>query len=120
MCVAVLALTVVAVAAIPSGAASSPSAKFCSAYTKISGGKTQPTPKQAKALAAKFKAAGNQAPAKVKSAANTIVGVLNKLGSISSSNAADLGKFYTSADFRKYGQAIGTFFKYASACASAP
>jgi hypothetical protein len=47
------------------------------------------------------------------------VGVLNKLGSISSSNPADLGKFYTSADFRKYGQAIGTFFKYASGCASA-
>jgi Tol biopolymer transport system component len=116
MFVAVLALAVVAVAAVPSGAASSPSAKFCSAYTKISGGSDQPTPKQAKALAARFKAAGKQAPAKVKSAANTIVGVLNKLGSISSANPADLGKFYTSADFRKYGQAIGTFFKYASAC----
>ena len=98
--------------AIPSGAASTPTPKFCAAYQKISGASDQPTPKQAKALGAKFKAAGKQAPAKVKSAANTIVGVLNKLGDISASNAADLGKFYTSADFRKYGQAVGTFFKY--------
>ena len=80
MFVAVLALTVVAVAAIPSGAASSPSAKFCSAYTKISGGSDQPTPKQAKALAAKFKAAGKQAPGNVKSAANTHRGRAQQAG----------------------------------------
>jgi len=114
--VAVLALAAIAAVAIPAGAASSPSSKFCSAYTKISGGSDQPSPKQAKALAAKFKAAGKQAPAKVKAASNTIVSVLTKLGDISASNAADLGKFYTSQDFRKYGQAIGTFFKYASTC----
>lgn len=117
--VAVLALATVAAVAIPAGAASTPSPKFCAAYVKISGASDQPTPKQAKALGAKFKAAGKQAPANVKAAANTIVGVLNKLGDISASNAADLGKFYTSADFRKYGQAIGTFFKYASACDTA-
>ncbi len=113
---AVLALATIAVVAIPAGAAGAPSPKFCSAYAKISGGSDQPTPKQAKALAAKFKAAGKQAPAKVKSAANTIVSVLSKLGNITAGNAADLGKFYTSADFRKYGKAIGTFFKYTSAC----
>ncbi len=116
---AAVALMSVGAAVVPAGAASSPNGKFCSAYTKISGASDQPTPKQAKALAARFKAAGKQAPADVKAAANTIVGVLDKLSKITTSNAADLGKFYTSQDFRKYGQAIGKFFRYASACDSA-
>jgi hypothetical protein len=114
-----LAFGAVAALAIPASAADAPSAKFCTAYTKISGANDQPTPKQAKALAAKFKAAGKEAPGNVKAAANRIVSVLTKLGGISASNAADLGKFYTSQDFRKYGQAIGTFFKYASTCDAA-
>ncbi|HEY3671552.1 MAG TPA: hypothetical protein VGN51_11505 [Acidimicrobiia bacterium] len=121
LCVALLALlafAAVAASAIPAGAADAPSPKFCSSYTKISGS-DQPTPTQAKALVARYMAAGKHAPGNVKTATKTIVGTLKKLASLSSSNPVDIGKFYTSADFRKYGQAIGTFFKYASACDSA-
>jgi hypothetical protein len=110
------------VATVPAGAAAAPSAKFCTAYEKISGASgnngSTPGPKQAAALVAKFKAAGNQAPAKVKAAANNIVGVLNKIAHISPSDAGDLASFYRSADFRKYGKAIGTFFAYGSTCAT--
>jgi hypothetical protein len=120
LCAAVLALVAVGVATIPAGAASTPSAKFCTAYEKISGASgnngTTPGPKEAAALASKFKAAANQAPAKVKAAANNIVGVLNKIARISPSDAGDLANFYRSADFRKYGKAVGTFFAYASTC----
>ncbi len=116
--VAVFALAAVAAVAIPAGAADAPSAKFCSAFEKISSGDKQPTPKQAKALAARFKAAASQAPAKVKAAGNTIVSVLNRLGDISANSAADLGKFYTSSDFKKYGKSIGTFFAYGATCTS--
>jgi len=119
--VALFALVAVGVATIPAGAADAPSAKFCTAYEKISGASgsngTTPDPKEAAALASKFKAAGNQAPAKVKAAANRIVGVLNKIADISPSDASDLADFYKSGDFRKYGKAIGTFFAYASTCA---
>ena len=45
-------------------------------------------------------------------------GVLSKIRDISPTNAGDLAKFYTSADFRKYGQAIGTFFSYGATCAT--
>ena len=122
LCVAMLALAAVGAMAIPAGAAGSPSAKFCSAYNKISGASgsngNSPSPKQAGALAGRFKAAAKQAPAKVKAAGNTIVSVLNKISDISPSNAGDLAKFYTSADFRKYGKAIGTFFAYGATCPS--
>jgi hypothetical protein len=122
LCVAMLALAAVAAVAMPAGAANSPSAKFCSAYAKISGASgsngSSPTPKQAAAIAAKFKAAAKLAPAKVKSAGNTIVSVLNKIADISPSDAGDLAKFYTSADFKKYGKAVGTFFAYAATCTS--
>jgi hypothetical protein len=118
--VAMLALSAVAGLAIPAGAADGPSSKFCSAYSKISGASgsngNTPSPKQAGALASKFKAAAKQAPAKVKAAGNTIVSVLNSIADISPSDAGDLAKFYTSADFRKYGKAIGTFFAYGSTC----
>jgi hypothetical protein len=122
LCAAMLALSAVAVVAIPAGAADGPSAKFCSAYSKISGASgsngNTPGPKQAGALAVKFKAAAKQAPAKVKAAGNRIVSVLNSIADISPSNAGDLAKFYSSADFRKYGKAIGTFFAYGSTCAT--
>ncbi|MDQ1429478.1 MAG: hypothetical protein QOF40_80 [Actinomycetota bacterium] len=122
VCVAMFALAAVAATAIPAGAADAPSAKFCSAYAKISGASgnngTSPTPKQAGALVARFKAAAQQAPPSVKSAGNTIVAVLSKIAKISPTNAGDLGKFYASADFRKYGKAIGTFFGYAATCST--
>src|SRR5882757_2770627 len=121
LCVALLAFGAVAALAIPAGAADAPSAKFCTAFTKISGASgnngESPSPKNAAKIAAQFKAAGKQAPANVKAATNTIVGVLGTIAKISPSNAADLGKFYTSADFKKYGKAVGTFFKFASNCA---
>jgi hypothetical protein len=120
LCAAVLAFVAVGMATIPAGAADTPNAKFCTAYEKISGASgnngSTPTPKEAAALASKFKAAGNQAPAKVKAAANTIVGVLGKIARISPSNAGDLASFYKSSDFRKYGKAVGTFFVFASTC----
>jgi hypothetical protein len=122
VCVAVLALSALAAVAVPAGAAAAPSAKFCSAYNKISGASgsngNTPTPKQAGKLAARFKAAAKQAPAKVKSAGNTIVSVLKKIAHISPSNVGDLSKFYRSADFRKYGAAVGTFFTYGATCSS--
>jgi hypothetical protein len=122
LCAALLAVAAVAAVAIPAGAADAPSAKFCSAYAKISGASgtngNTPNPKQAGALAAKFKAAAKQAPANVKSAGNAIVSVLNKIADISPTNSGDLAKFYTSADFKKYGKAIGTFFSYAATCTS--
>ena len=118
---AFLAASVLAVLA-GSAHASVPAAnsKFCNAVAKItaSGNKSStPTPKEASALASKFKAAANQAPAKVKAAGNTIVSVLNKIGH-SGSNAADLANFYKSNDFKKYTKAVGTFFAYATTCAS--
>ena len=119
-CVAMLVMGAVAALAIPAGAADAPSAKFCSAYSKISGasgsnGQT-PGPKEAAKLVARFKATGREAPSNVKSATNTITGVLGRIAKISPSNAADLGKFYSSADFKKYGKAIATFFTFASQC----
>jgi hypothetical protein len=121
-CVAMLVIGAVAALAMPAGAASAPSAKFCTAYAKISGASgsngESPSPKDAAKIAARFKAAGKEAPGNVKAATNTIVGVLGTIAKISPSNAADLGKFYTSADFKKYGTAIGTFFRFASRCAS--
>jgi hypothetical protein len=121
-CVAMLVVGAVAALAIPATAATAPSAKFCSAYAKISGASgsngESPSPKDAAKIAARFKAAGKEAPANIKAASNTIVGVLGTIAKISPKNAADLGKFYTSADFKKYGTAIGTFFRFASQCAS--
>jgi hypothetical protein len=118
---AVLAASVLAVLAGPAHA-SVPTAnsKFCKAAAKISASTNEgntPTPKEASALASKFKAAANQAPAKVKSAGNTIVSVLKKIGH-SGANAADLANFYRSSDFKKYGKAIGTFFAYVATCPS--
>lgn len=122
LCVALLALAAVAAVAVPAGAADAPSAKFCTAFDKISGasgsnGET-PTPKQAGAIAAKFKAAAKHAPAKIKAAGNTIVSVLRKIAEISPGNAGDLTKIYTSSDFKNYGKAVSTFFVYGSGCAS--
>ncbi len=122
LCAAVLALVAVGVATIPAGAADAPSAKFCTAYEKISGASgnngSTPSPKEAAALASKFKAAAKQAPAKVKAAGNTIVSVLRTIAHISPSDAGDLANFYRSGDFKKYGKAVGTFFAYASTCTS--
>lgn len=122
LCVATLALFAVAAVAMPAGAASAPSTKFCAASDKISGVRgsngSTPTPKQAGALAAKYKAAAKLAPAKVKSAGNTIVSVLNKIKDINPSNAGDLAKFSTSSDFKNYGKAVGTFFAYSAKCTS--
>jgi hypothetical protein len=121
LCVAMLAVAAVAALAIPAGAADAPSAKFCTAVSKISGASgsngNSPSPKDAAKIAAKFKAAGKAAPGNVKAATNTIVGVLSKIAKISPTNAADLGKFYTSADFKKYGKAVGTFFAFSAKCA---
>ena len=122
LCAAVLALAVLGVATIPAGAADAPSAKFCAAYAKISGASgnngSTPSPKDAAALASKFKAAAKQAPAKVKAAGNTITGVLSTIAHIRPSDAGDLANFYRSGDFKKYGKAVGTFFAYASTCTS--
>jgi len=120
LCVAVLALAALAAVAIPAGAADTPSTKFCTAYKKISGASgsngNTPAPKQAGALAARFKAASKQAPAKVKAAGATIVSVLNKIAEINPSNASDAAKFYRSSDFKKYGKAVGTFFAFGATC----
>ena len=77
-----------------------------------------PSPKDAAALASKFKAAAKQAPAKVKAAGNTITGVLSSIAHIRPSDAGDLANFYRSGDFKKYSKAVGTFFAYASTCTS--
>ena len=121
-CVVLLAFGAVAALALPAGAADTPSAKFCTAVTKLSGASSStgdsPSPKNAAKIANQFKAAGKEAPGNVKAATNTIVGVLNKVAKISPSNSADLSKFYTSADFKKYGKAVGTFFAFAAKCAT--
>jgi hypothetical protein len=121
LCVAMLVFGAVGALALPAGAADAPSAKFCTAYSKISGASSSgdsPSPRNAAKIASQFKAAGKEAPASVKSATNTITSVLSTIAKINPSNASDLGKFYTSADFKKYGKAIGTFFAFAARCAS--
>jgi len=75
-----------------------PARKFCSAYTKISGRERSADAEASeKRWRRSSRQPGKEAPGNVKAAANRIVSVLTKLGGISASNAADLGKFYTSA-----------------------
>jgi spermidine/putrescine-binding protein len=120
LCVAILALSTVAVVAIPAGAASSPSAKFCAAAAKIGSGNNsgQPTPKQAAKTYKQFQAAAKYAPKKVKSAGKNIASLLKKVADINPSNVTDLAKFYTSGSFKGYAKAVVTFFTYSARCTS--
>jgi hypothetical protein len=122
LCVAMLALAMTAVLAVPAGAAvpASPSAKFCAATAKIGAASNGNSPTQAEAAKTykAFKTAGKYAPPKVKAAANKIASVLSKIATIKPSNASDLAKLYTSTDFKAYGKAVATYFKYAATCSS--
>jgi hypothetical protein len=120
VCVAMFALAAVAAAAIPAGAADTPSAKFCSAVAKIGSGDSSgnPTPQQAAKNYKQFQAAAKYAPANVKKAGNTIASLLKKVSEIKPSNAGDLAKFYTSNDYKGYAKAVVTFFTFSGQCAT--
>jgi hypothetical protein len=113
---AVLAVSALAVLAIPASA-SVPAAntKFCKAAAKIGDTSGSPdfSPTRAKQIRSQFKAAAKYAPGKVKSAINTISGLLGTIAG--TSNPADLAKVYTSSSFRKYPAAISTYVKYQAA-----
>jgi hypothetical protein len=116
---AVLAFGGLALIAPSAGAASTPSAKFCAAASKIGdGSSSQPTPAQAKRIYKQFVNAGKYAPGNVKKAAAKIGSVLKALGSVNGKDPASLAKFYTSANFKDYGKAVTTFFTYAAQCTS--
>jgi hypothetical protein len=112
---ALLAVSALAVIAVPAGAAvPAANTKFCTAYKKIGQG-TQglSSPAAARATLAKFKAAGKYAPAKVKKASNTIVSVLSNYAKITAGNAGDVANFLKSSQYKDYGKAVTTYFLYA-------
>ena len=115
---AALAVSVLVVLAGPASAASSPSPKFCSAVSKIGSNDngSSPTPAQAAKTFKQFKAAAKYAPAKIKSAANTIASLLSKIAKIKPSNVSDLTGIYTSKTFKAYPKAVSTFFLYSADC----
>jgi hypothetical protein len=115
---ALMAFGAVGAFAPAAGAASAPSPKFCAAAQKIgTGADSSNDPTSMAKFATQFKAAGKQAPANVKAAANNIASVLSKVKNFAK-NPTDLAKLYSSSDFKKYAKSITTFFTYAGTCTS--
>lgn len=118
---AVLACSTLATFTVPAYASvpAAPSAKFCTAASKIGNGKSSgdtQSLQQLKGSVKQIKAAAKVAPAKVRAAGNTVASVLSKISSIDPTNAGDLARFYTTSDYKKYGKAVVKFFTYAATC----
>lgn len=113
---AVLAFGGLAALAPAAGAASQPSAKFCQAVTNIGqvNGSDTPSGNSAKQAGNGFKKAAKYAPAKVKSAMNTIGNYLVKVSTAKS--LKDLANAGTSTDYVKYAKAIGVYTKFYLQC----
>jgi len=111
---AVLALSALAVLAVPA-AASVPAAntKFCKAANKIGNNTSdQPTARQAKSTLKGFKNAAKYAPGKVKTAINNIAKYLGLIAG--SKSPADLAKIYTDGGFKTYSKSITAYVTYYS------
>jgi len=111
---AVLAASLLAVVAGPAhGVAPSKNTKFCNALSHIPDAKSSaPTKQQAKQSLQGFKNAAKYAPAKVRSAIDTIV---KYLGIVADADRSDLEDLAKSGDIRNYPKAFGAFVKYYSA-----
>jgi hypothetical protein len=111
---AVLAVSALAVLAVPASAAvPAANTKFCSAAAKIGKDASNASSfnqAKAKALINQFKNAAKYAPAKVKAAVGNITNLLGLIAG--TKNPADLPKVYTSSSFKKYPAAVTTFFTY--------
>jgi hypothetical protein len=119
--VAIVAMSSLVVLAGPAVASvpAAPSAKFCSAYSKIGNGSSSSQSLQQQAGSVKqFQAAAKLAPGKIKTAGNQIASVLSKVAKIKPSNVADLANLYKTSDYKAYGKAIVTFFTYGASCAT--
>ena len=119
---ALLAISSLAVLAIPASASvPSANAKFCKAAKKIGNDANNASAfnaTRAKQLQSQFKAAAKSAPPKVKKAVANITKLLGLIAG--TTNPADLPKVYTSDAFKKYPNAVTTFFTYqATECAGA-
>jgi hypothetical protein len=113
---AVLAVSALAVLAVPATAAVPASnAKFCAAVKKVgSQSGSQPTKAQAKKLVSQFKAAAKSAPGNVKSAIGKITKYLDVIAAGDITKLADLAK---SKNFQDYTKAVTTYSTYvASNC----
>jgi hypothetical protein len=116
---AALAVSALAVLAVPASASvPAANAKFCKAASKIGNNASNAsgfTKAQAKKLTKQFKAAAKHAPAKVKKATNEITKVLGLIAG--ATDPTDLPRVYSSDSFKKYPNAVTTFFTYqASQC----
>jgi hypothetical protein len=120
VCTALLAVAAMAVMAVPASA-SVPAAnsKFCKAAAKIGTDANNASAfnqAKAKKLQSQFQAAAKNAPPKVKAAVGNITKLLGLIAG--TTNPADLPKVYTSDAFKKYPNAVTTFFTYqATQCA---
>jgi hypothetical protein len=109
---AALAVSVLAVLAIPASASTpaASSSKFCKAVGKIgSTSGSQPSKTKAKTLVKQFKTAAKSAPPKVKSAIGKIT---NYLDVIAGGDASDLADLARSGNYQGYAQAITTYSTY--------
>jgi len=117
---AVLAISALAVCAVPASASvpAANTAKFCNAADKIgsSSSSGQPTKKQAEAAVKDFKRAAKYASGKVKSAMNNIVGYLQRVAD--ANGPTDLAKIYAGPQFKGYAKSIGTFIGALAKCSS--
>ena len=101
-------LTVPASASVPAA-----NAKFCNAAKKIGRDADNASAfnaTRAKQLQSQFKAAAKSAPPKVKKAVTNITKLLGLISG--TTDPADLPKVYTSDAFKKYPNAVTTFFTY--------
>jgi hypothetical protein len=117
---ALLAVAAMAVMAVPASASvPAANAKFCKAAAKIGSDANNASAfnqAKAKKLQSQFKAAAKNAPPKVKAAVGNITKLLGLIAG--TTNPADLPKVYTSDAFKKYPNAVTTFFTYqATQCA---
>lgn len=117
---ALLAVSTLAVLAIPASASvPSANARFCNAAKKIGNDADNASAfsaNRARQLQSQFKAAAKSAPPKVKKAVANITKLLGLIAG--TTNPADLPRVYTSDAFRKYPNAVTTFFTYqATECA---
>jgi hypothetical protein len=117
---AVLAISALAVCAIPASASApaSNNAKFCNAADKIgsNSSSSQPTKKQAEDAVKDFKRAAKYSSGKVKSAMNNIVDYLEKIAD--ADGPTDLAKIYSGANFKDYAKSIRTYVGALTKCAA--
>jgi hypothetical protein len=109
---AVLAISALAVLAVPASASvPSANAKFCKAADNIGDNSSgQPTKAQAQSALKGFKNAAKYAPAKVKTAMNNIAKYLGLVAG--ADNPSDLAKVYTSTGFKNYAKSITSYVTY--------